>query len=554
MKMTKIALAVAALVASSQAFAVPVTPTDITNARVAGTLQQAWISGASASARSVYEGWVGSGTAVGCDVGTNSIFTNAATTSTATTPGSYGTNFVAYACTRAGTVSVLYHTVDGGSLNAFTPHTIGTKLARIKFPGAPSAALTALFPTAPAHVNTCVTATTAAFNYADSTNTENNASIYKGCTLQGTALPSNGVATPAGNTANNTAIVTNDPWGSALPAGGFSDVEPAILPATLGGGAAATAAVGTATAANFGQVFGVVVSRNLYRALQVAQGIANNTDVLDPNFDPVNAPNITSQQYVAIASQGGAYQTDWQPLLGAAGAAKKVVLARRVNSSGTQASSNAFFLAAPCAGGSALIPAAVGDSNANFEVVEGAGTGNVKQRLSLANLQNDFAIGVVSAENNWRNEAIPATPTVAAPGSHQYRFVKLDGVHPEAPAAKSLVGATPAQVTALTAEATANARSTAAWTDYRFHMESYSYVANSATGFAATILPVITAALVTPPTAASCNVLPRGLTLNPAAGSICDAGSSVLNTTFATVEVLNGTNFGDSCKPIAAFQ
>jgi hypothetical protein len=331
------------------------------------------------------------------------------------------------------------------------------------------------------------------------------------------------------------------------------------LPVSLGGGAAATAALGTATAANFGQVFGVVVSRNLYRALQVAQGIANNTDVLDPNFDPVNAPNITSQQYVAIAAQGGAYQTDWQPLLGAAGAAKKVILARRVNSSGTQASSNAFFLANPCTS-SNLVPAGVADSlptpasPTQFEVVEGAGTGNVKQRLSLANLQNDFAIGVVSAENNWRTEAIPATPTVAAPGSHQYRFVKLDGVHPESPAAKSLVGATPAQVTALTAEATANARATAAWTDYRFHMESYSYVANSATGFAATILPVITAALVTPPTAASCNVLPRGLTLNPAAGSICDAGSSVLNTTFATVEVMNGTNFGDSCKPIAAFQ
>jgi hypothetical protein len=62
MKMTKIALAVATLLASTQAFAVPVTTTDITNARVAGTLQQVWVSGASASTKSIYEGWVGSGT------------------------------------------------------------------------------------------------------------------------------------------------------------------------------------------------------------------------------------------------------------------------------------------------------------------------------------------------------------------------------------------------------------------------------------------------------------------------------------------------------------
>jgi hypothetical protein len=451
----------------------------------------------------------------------------------------------------------MYHTLDGGSLNAFTPHTIGTKLARVKFPGAPSAALTALFPTAPAHVNTCVQSTVAAqATYTDTTNTENNAAVFKSCTQAGAALPANGVATPVGNTANNTAVVTNDPWGSALPAGGFSDVEPAILPADLGGGNALANANGTATAAGFGQVFGVVVSRPLYRALQVKQGIAANTDALDPNFDPANAPNITSQQYVAIATQGGAYQTDWSPLVGAAaGAGHKVILARRVNSSGTQASSSAFFLENPCAGGSTLTPAAAADSNANFEVFEGSGTGNVKTRITTAGGSagtDNFAIGVVSAENNWRTES-------ATGGQNGYRFVKVDGVHPEAPAAKSLTGATPAQVTALTAEATANARATAAWTDYRFHLESYGYKANSATGFAATIMGdsttagSINTALVNPPTAASCNVFPRGLTLNPAAGSICDVGG-LGNTTFATVEVMNGTNFGDSCKPIQATQ
>ena len=51
MKLTKIALAVACLVGSVQAFAAVVTPAQISAAQSAGTLQQAWISGASASAK-----------------------------------------------------------------------------------------------------------------------------------------------------------------------------------------------------------------------------------------------------------------------------------------------------------------------------------------------------------------------------------------------------------------------------------------------------------------------------------------------------------------------
>jgi hypothetical protein len=261
----------------------------------------------------------------------------------------------------------------------------------------------------------------------------------------------------------------------------------------------------------------------------VAQGIVNNTDALDPNFDPANAPNITKQQYAAIADKNGAYHSDWSPILGAAaGTGKKVVLARRVDSSGTQASSSAFFLNNPCSAGSngSIPPATAADTTASFEVFEGAGTGNVKTRLSLANLQNDFAIGVVSLENDWRIESIPATPTVASPGSHQYRFVKLNGVHPEA-------------------GDTANARATVTSGNYPFHMESYSYErknyagAPAKTAFETGVIGAIDAALVTPPTLASCAVFPRGLTLNPAAGSICAVGNPVSN----------GTNFGNSCAP-----
>ncbi len=488
MKLTKIALALACLVGSTAAFAAPVTQAQIEAARVAGTLQQAWISGASAPTINIYEGWVGSGAGVGCDAGTNTIFTSQTGVGNANVkPGSIG-NFMAYACTRGGVVSVLYHVVDGGSLLYVAPHTVGTKLARVKYVG----------------TSTC--ATTLA--YTDASNADNNATVLKGCQQVGAALPSTG-ATAASNAANAAAVAA-DPLAPQLPVGGFSDVEAALWPTTLGGGDVSSK--GTEGQANVGQVFGVAVSKSLYRALQVAQGIAANTDALDPNYDPANAPNITSQQYVSIAAAGGAYQGDWSPILGAAGAGKKVILARRVATSGTQASSNAFFLKNPCASGvsGALFPATVADSTPTFEVFEGSSTGNVKTRITTAATAGDFAIGVVSTENDWRTE-------VAATAG--YRYIKVDGVHPEA-------------------GDTANARVQATNGNYPFHMEMRNFVANTATGFGAAVVGQITAALSNPP-ATSCAVLPRGLTLNPLGGSSCTVG----------VQVMKGTVLGNNCSP-----
>lgn len=498
MKLTKIALAVTCLVGSVQAFAAVVTPAQISAAQSAGTLQQAWISGASASAKSVYEGWVGSGAGVGCDPGTNTIYSSQATSNTAVTPGSIG-NFNAYACTRGGIVSILYHTLDGGSLYAYAPHTKGAKLARVKFAGTG---------------NGC---STIALNYTDTTDSNNNATVYKGCTLVGTALPSSGVPTTAGNSANASAVAA-DVLAPQLPVGGFSDVEASILPSTLGGGDVSS--FGTEGQAYIGQVFGVVVSTPLYRALQTTQGVSASAISSDTTFDPAIAPNITSAQYVSIAAQGGAYQTDWSPILGSVGTGHKVILARRVDTSGTQASSNAFFLKNPCASGVAanLNPAVAANSTSTFEVFEGSGTGNVKTRITTAANStgtDNFAVGVVSLENNWRTEAA---------ANAGYRFVKLDGNHPE------------------TGDVV-NARLTATSGAYPFHMETRNFTANSATGFGALVVGQITSALANPPST-SCSVLGRGLTLNPLGGSSCTVG----------VQVAKGTNLGNSCSPIQLTQ
>lgn len=503
MKLKQIVLAFAGITLSAAAFAAPVTIAQIESARQAGQLDQAWISGATAPTRSIYEGWVGSGAGVGCDSGSNTIFTNQGGTNVI--PGALG-NFLAYACTRAGKVSVLYHTLDGGSLNAYAPHTIGTKLARLKYVGSPTA-------------NTCVAA---AASYVDPTNADNNAAVFKSCALVGAALPGTG-PTSGSNTTNGNAV-NADSLAPSLPAGGFSDVEAALFDVTIGGGNVSSK--GTEGNANVTQVFGVAVSVPLYRALQTAQSLA---DINSTTFDPAVAPNITKAQYVAIATQNGAYQTDWAPIVGAAGTGKKVILARRVATSGTQASSNSFFLANPCAKGlgADLAPAVVSDSSPTFEVFEGAGTGNVKTRLTTASLNtgaDNFAIGIISVENDWRAEAAStASPPLAFGPSAGYRFVKVNGIHPEA-------------------GDVVNGRATTISGAYEFAKELKNFTANTATGFGATVVGQITAALSNPP-ASACAVLPRGLALNPLANSACGAA-----------QVTKATNLGNNCSPFQLVQ
>ncbi len=505
MKLKQIALLVAGFTVSAVAFAAPVTIAQIEAARVAGQLDQAWISGATAPTRTVYEGWVGSGAGVGCDAASNSIFTNQGGTNVV--PGALG-NFLAYACTRAGKVSVLYHTIDGGSLNAYSPHTIGTKLARLKYVGSPTA-------------NTCVAAPT---SYVDPTNADNNAAVFKGCALVGAALP--GTGPTAGTNTTNGNAVNADSLAPNLPVGGFSDVEASLFDTSIGGGNVSSK--GTEGNANVTQSFGVAVSVPLYRALQAAQGLA---DVNATTFDPAVAPNITKAQYTSIAAAGGAYQTDWAPIIGAAGAGKKVILARRFATSGTQASSNAFFLEKPCSDGggvlAGLAPAVTADSTPTFEVFEGSGTGNVKQRLTTASLNagaDNFAIGIMSVENDWRAEAAStATPPLAFGPSAGYRFVRVNGVHPEA-------------------GDVVNGRASTISGAYEFAFELKNFIANTATGFGANVVNQITAALSNPP-AAACAVLPRGLALNPLAGSVCGAA-----------QVAKVTNLGNNCSPFQLVQ
>lgn len=493
MKLKQIMLAVAALTANVAMAGV--TPAQIDSARTAGTLDQAWIAGASAPTRTIYEGWV-----KGCVAGTSSIFTSQAASNAAVTPGSLG-NFTAYACTRGTRTSVLYHTVDGGSLNAFTPFTNNTKLARVKYLG--SASCTKL-----------------ATGYVDNSagGSVNNGDVYKGCAQVGAAvaLDANNVQTAGNNTSNASALVA-DPNAPQTIVGGFSDVEPTLFPTSIGGGNVSNR--GALSNAFLGQAFGVAVSVPLYRKLQEVQGI---TDSSGNTFDPTFAPSLTKADIASILSDAGTVKTNesWAPILGENNIAgtEQVRIERRVATSGTQATSNAFFLGNPCVGNSALEAASA--TSGNYVVALNAGSGNVKTNITTAanssNTDQQYAIGLLSMENDWRVESA---------ANAGYRYIKVDGVHPEQ-------------------GDTANARATSANSQYPLHMEMKAFVSNTApAGFQRNIVTTIVNALKNT-TGAACSTLPRGLTLNPdTPASSCVVGVVKAKT----------TKDGNNCAPATIF-
>lgn len=489
MNIKKITLILIALLSNTLVSA-GVTPAQIESARSAGTLDQVWIGGASAPTKAIYRGW-----AKGCQSGTGSIFTAQAVSNTAVTPGSLG-NFFGYACVRGTRTAVMYHTIDGGSLNAFTPFTIGTKLARLSYLG---------------NANCTKLAT----GYIDIYDSAYNADVYKGCAQSGGAviLDETGVQTDASMTANSSALASNSLAPQQI-VGGFSDIEPTMFSASIGGGN--TSSYGTLSNTFLGQVLGVAVSIPLYRKLQEIQGIAESSST----YSPALAPSLTRGQIASILQEGGTVNNleSWSPILGTE-TGEKVIIQRRMDTSGTQAASNVFFLGNPCVGSRAWSPANA--TIGNYLVYLNSGSSDVKSSITAASngaAGSRYAIGVLSLENDWRLENSTY---------NGYRYIKVDGSHPET-------------------DDINYARKTAISGTYLFHIEMQSFVANSApAGFQKNMIGTIVNALKNPTTAADCASFSRGLTLNPETG----------NTTCTPGEVkAKFTNFGSNCTPAVLFE
>lgn len=478
LKLNKLAIVIATTFSATTAFAAPVTPTDIQNA---STLNQAWITGASAPTLNVFLGF-----AAGCEANTLAVFHGG--TAGAANPGASDTgNAFAYACKRGGVVSVLYHTNQGGSFNAYAPH-VPNNVAGTGFGVATNLNRLANVATASCSNVGAITSLTPVTQTQPANPVPNQPAVT--------------VYRCSSAVVNGFAVTDNTP---KKPAGGFSDVEAALFGVDA-------SSYGSEVDAGVTQVFGVMASEPLYRAMQVAQRIYTSiaaANSADPSFLPQNAPSISKEQYASLASDPLA---TWAPL--GVDDSQEVIIARRVNTSGTQGSSNAFFMGNPCLGnpstGGALAPTTSADSDPGFyNVVEGGETAEVRTAISNASTAGKYAIGVVSLEN-----------TDAA----GRRYLKVEGVHP---------AAGPNNTT------DSKARYTSAQGQYPFQIELKAFIANNAKGtFGETAINQIISGV----SSVQCNIVPRGLVLNSASTACTSANSGI--------HITKTTRNGNNCRPL----
>jgi|GEM_PF-3565889 len=263
---------------------------------------------------------------------------------------------------------------------------------------------------------------------------------------------------------------------SVKPDGGLSDVEPPLF---------TTKSTSSISAASANAVtFGVVVSRNLYRALQQAQSLDYSTTTADTsasstitgiatlpvNDNEANMPSLTRDTIASLFS--GQYAT-WDKLQVASGTSSvalttyagnepgvvtnkpaptdiNVYVARRVPSSGTQKGSEIFFFGGTAGGSndglglsngypagcnatalgfltSTNHPAADSETNCSTgltlqTVFEGSGSGNVRNCIANHYADNRWAIGILSAETFYTGTNSQTAKNL--------RFIKIDGYSP----------------------------------------------------------------------------------------------------------------------------
>lgn len=251
-----------------------------------------------------------------------------------------------------------------------------------------------------------------------------------------------------------------------VPHAGLTDVDTNVWVGMHNTGALSIpvtnpATTGTVLNGGFaGQGFGVMVSESLYNAMmakQVAEGrlpvSAGSASCVAGNFTPgACQPSISKEEYAAIVDGGNFAYIANGALSGDAGV---INLCRRVETSGTQASSNVYFLnnscgnASPTFGfkspktvdfsGGGVNPVAFNSSTGDavtgnyddfggaFGLFEGSGTGDARNCVirrnagknpnNVADTLGTYAAGWISLEN--------------APAAG-WKLVKLDGVSPNA--------------------------------------------------------------------------------------------------------------------------
>ena len=181
------------------------------------------------------------------------------------------------------------------------------------------------------------------------------------------------------------------------------------------------------------QSFGVVVSQPLYIALQKKNGLdaSCNTTGIDT---AACQPSISRADYASLVSKGGKIAT-LADLTGDSTLTDTLKLARRDDLSGTQASSNIFFVNGQC-GGNAEV--AVPKSIDSLVAKAGGLLGGLAIRTDVTDdttaldvQSNVTSTAVRTAVGSQTDYAIGVNGTGSGGKTNTYgRFVKIDGVSP----------------------------------------------------------------------------------------------------------------------------
>ncbi len=161
------------------------------------------------------------------------------------------------------------------------------------------------------------------------------------------------------------------------------------------------------------QGFGIAVNNNFYNALQTAQRTAGKlpASCTTGTYTEQCQPNVSRAQYASLASKSGNLKSSGAFI---SGDATMLTLARRDQMSGTQASSELFFMDSKCANPAALTAMRASDADGfvSMTVTENVQTANVEEQLKAT---TGYTIGVIS---------------LSKAASGDYKFVKMDGSSP----------------------------------------------------------------------------------------------------------------------------
>lgn len=486
MKLNQIILAASTVCVTSAAFA-------LTPAQVDGSTVRLWLSGSAALADPLFRGVLSTCAGMRYQNNHGVYYTNPGvpdvhlyleSVSANKLPGSVDDR-MAYTCTvdtydgRAGSLEgqkiVVFHTVEGGSFNAYSPHlrikgdtnnNLPNSLGRIgNIEGL-------------AQAGKCAASVAESINI-DLGGTANLVKVYRGCAITNQTFTV------------DQALRANVFAGPDRPEGGYSSTEYVINQLNLNIETGLDS-IGYEIPVGIGQTFAVGVSWPLYYQLQkndIAAGkIAATCDdapytSTSPNLAASCQPNMAASTYTAIANSDSIGFVDGT-LFGAVatppGTSGKIQFHRRRNISGVQSASNLRFLNKPCATGvaaGALEPSRVAHSTARVKVLENPSNSYVKDGLTQATNAGEFGLGVVSME---------IFPVFGSPD--KWAFVKLDGVSPNV----TSTGAFDYRLRANAIEG-----------NYTFWYEPVSFVAHTAFPEGAELISAVNMAFSVPPTLAA---------------------------------------------------